>query len=143
MPKPKTNFFMNNYMKKYKTINGQVVEDVEVNKMMDNKHEVIKGHYGNMPINIRRTFRKRRSLSKKRRTMRKKPKKTGGAPEFVKNRSEFESLINKEFQVQKHQPGKANSDSEVLQSFSTDKSLFYKYFNDDGNIKPGVQIIYI
>jgi len=71
MAKPRANFFVNNYVKEYKTINGNVVEDVEVNKMMDNKHEEINGHYGTIPIHIRRTFRRRKPRSsKKRRTIR-------------------------------------------------------------------------
>jgi len=64
-------------MKEYKMVNGKVVEDVEVNGLTDNNHQVIQGHYGNMPINIRRTFRshRRRQTKKSRKNKSKKSKK--------------------------------------------------------------------
>ena len=53
-------YFSEKLYKKKMIINGKPVVDIELRNTRNNKKEMIQGHYGNKPINIRRTFRKRR-----------------------------------------------------------------------------------
>jgi hypothetical protein len=53
-------YFSEKLYKKKMIVNGKPVVDIELRNTRNNKKEIIKGHYGNKPINIRRTFRKRK-----------------------------------------------------------------------------------
>ena len=73
-------------IKKFKKVNGKVVEDIEIRNITDDTHQQITGHYGNMPINIVRTFSNvsgkfpwdtRKSLTKRKKTKGKAIRKSG------------------------------------------------------------------
>ena len=48
---------VNKYHKKWKKVNGRLVENVEMRKTITNKGEYIRGHHGKIKVNIRRTFK--------------------------------------------------------------------------------------
>jgi hypothetical protein len=53
-------YFSEKLYKKKMIVNGKPVVNIELRNTRNNKKEIIKGHYGNKPINIQRTFRKRK-----------------------------------------------------------------------------------
>jgi len=57
MPKSKKNHVVDKYLKKWKKVDGRLVEDVLIKGRSGNNTQVIKRHYGNMPINVKRTFK--------------------------------------------------------------------------------------
>ena len=53
----KTQVRVNKYVKKWKMVNGKMVENTEMRKTITNKGEYIRGHQGKNKVNIRRTFK--------------------------------------------------------------------------------------
>ena len=48
---------VNKYYKKWKMVNGKLVENTEMRNTITNKGEYIRGHQGKNKVNIRRTFK--------------------------------------------------------------------------------------
>jgi hypothetical protein len=48
---------VNKYYKKWKMVNGKMVENTEMRNTITNKGEYIRGHQGKNKVNIRRTFK--------------------------------------------------------------------------------------
>ena len=45
------------FYKKWKSINGKLVDDIEIRRTTDNHQEVVRGHRGKTPIYIKRKFK--------------------------------------------------------------------------------------
>ena len=56
--------------KSMKQVNGQTIEDIELNEQMDNKKNIIRGHYNNIPIYMKQL--KNKTKNKKQKTKQKK-----------------------------------------------------------------------
>jgi hypothetical protein len=48
---------VNKYHKKWKKVNGKLVNNIEMRHTITNKGEYIRGHNGKMQVNVRRTFK--------------------------------------------------------------------------------------